>query len=90
VRAAAAGHHQRVEAGPIGFSPRRNRFALDAAIARVDGPGGALCLIVVRDVTEQRRQDDERDEQLRRAQAERARRSMGPGSMPCSPRSAGC
>ena len=58
-------------AGPIGFRRDGSEFALDAAIARIDAPGGPLCLIVVRDVTEQRRHEDERTEELRRAQVER-------------------
>ena len=58
-------------AGPIGFRRDGTEFALDAAIARVDAPGGPVCLIVVRDVTEQKRHEDERTEELRRAQVER-------------------
>ena len=73
LRAIASG----VEAGPIGFRRDGTEFALDAAIARVDGPGGPLCLIVVRDVTEQKRRDDEGAEQLRRAQTERAKAEHG-------------
>jgi PAS domain S-box-containing protein len=68
LRAIASG----VETGPVGFRRDGSEFALDAAIARVDSPGGPLCLIVVRDVTEQKRREDERTEQLRRAQSERA------------------
>jgi PAS domain S-box-containing protein len=66
-----------VETGPIGFRRDGTEFALDAAIARVDGPGGAVCLIVVRDITEQKQRDDELAEQLRRAQAERAEAEHG-------------
>ena len=58
-------------AGPIGFRRDGTEFALDAAIARIDAPGGPVCLIVVRDVTEQKRNEDERAEELRRAQVER-------------------
>ena len=43
----------------------------------MDGPGGAVCLIVVRDITEQKQRDDELAEQLRRAQAERAEAEHG-------------
>src|SRR5258705_7099280 len=54
-----------VEAGPIGFRRDRTEFALDSALARLDGPGGSLCLIVVRDLPEQRRHGDHRPAQLR-------------------------
>jgi len=66
-----------VETGPVGFRRDGTEFALDAALSRVDSPGGPLCLIVVRDITEQKRRDDERTEQLKRALADRAEAEQG-------------
>jgi PAS domain S-box-containing protein len=67
LRAGAAGSVD----SPVGFRGDGAEFVLDAAIARVDGPGGAVCTLVLHDVTEQKRREGERAEQLRREQEAR-------------------
>ena len=56
---------------PVGFRRDGTEFALDAAVSLVDGAGGPLCLLVLRDVTEVKRREGERAELLRREQAAR-------------------
>ena len=56
---------------PVGFRGDGTEFMLDAAISRVDGPGGPVCTLVLRDVTELKRRESERAEQLRREQEAR-------------------
>ena len=58
---------------PVGFRRDGTEFQLEAAISRVDVPGGPLCTLVLRDVTEVNRRESERAEQLRREQEARAK-----------------
>ena len=57
---------------PVGFRRDGTEFALDTAVSRIDGPGGPLCMLVLRDITEHKRQESERAEMLRREQAARS------------------
>jgi len=57
---------------PVGFRRDGTEFALDTAVSRIDGPGGPLCMLVLRDITEHKRQESERAEILRREQAARS------------------
>jgi PAS domain S-box-containing protein len=68
LRAIAAGSGD----SPVGFHRDGTEFALDAAISRIEGPGGAICSLVLRDVTELKKRESERAEQLRREQAARS------------------
>ena len=78
-------------AGPIGFRRDGTEFALDAAIARIDGAGRHRVLLVLRDVTEHKRHEGERAEQLRREQVGARRGRAGRAAVRgCSPRPAGC
>jgi PAS domain S-box-containing protein len=56
---------------PVGFRRDGSEFALDAAIARVESPAGAVCVLALRDITEVRRREAERAESLRHAEAAR-------------------
>jgi PAS domain S-box-containing protein len=56
---------------PVGFRRDGSEFALDVAISRVDTPGGPVCTLLVRDVTEARRRESERAEQLEHERAAR-------------------
>jgi PAS domain S-box-containing protein len=67
LRAIAAGSGD----SPVGFRRDGTEFALDAAVSRVDGPGGPICTLVLRDVTELKKREGERAELLRREQAAR-------------------
>ena len=68
LRAIAAGTAD----SPVGFRRDGTEFALDAEVSRVEGPGGPVCTLVLRDVTELKRREGERAEQLRREQAARS------------------
>jgi PAS domain S-box-containing protein len=57
---------------PVGFRGDGTELMLDAAISRVDGPAGPVCTLVLRDVTDAKRREAERAEQLRREQAARS------------------
>jgi len=57
---------------PVGFRRDGTEFVLDAAISRVDTPGGPVCTLVLRDVTEVQRREGERAELLQREQAARS------------------
>ena len=57
---------------PVGFRKDGTEFVLDAAISRVDGPGGPVCTLVLRDVTELKQREGERAELLQREQAARS------------------
>jgi PAS domain S-box-containing protein len=67
LRAIAAGTSD----NPVGFRRDGTEFALDAAIARVEGRAGSVCVLALRDVTELKRLESERAELLRREQAAR-------------------
>jgi len=56
---------------PVGFHRDGTEFALEAAIARVEGPAGAVCVLALRDITELKRRESERADLLRREQAAR-------------------
>ena len=75
---------------PVGFRRDGTEFALEAAISRVDGPGGPVCMLVLRDVTELKRRESERAELLRREQSARTEAEVPPSSRGCWPRPAGC
>jgi len=52
----------------VGFRGDGTEFTLDAAIARVEVPGGPVCSLVLRDVTDVKRRESEQAEELRREQ----------------------
>jgi PAS domain S-box-containing protein len=64
LRAIAAGAEG---GGPLAFRGDGTEFAIDAQIARVETPTGPRCLLAVRDVSEDRRHEDERAALLLRA-----------------------
>ena len=68
LRALTAGN----DGGPLAFRGDGTEFAIDARIVRVETPAGPSCLLAMRDVSEDRRREDERAELLLRAQAARS------------------
>jgi len=56
---------------PVGFRRDGTEFALDATVSRSEGAGAGVCTLVLRDVTEQKRRESERAEELRRSEAAR-------------------
>jgi len=57
---------------PVGFRRDGTEFALEAGLSRIESPTGAVCTLVLRDVTEHRQRESERAELLRREQAARS------------------
>ena len=60
------------DSAPVGFRGEAVEFAIDAQIRRVDTPAGPVCVLAVRDVSDERRREEERVETLRRAQTARS------------------
>ena len=68
LRALTTGHGD----SPVGFHRDGTEFALEATIARVEAPTGAIGVLALRDVTDLKRRETERAELLRREQAARS------------------